>query len=85
MPIYDIAGSLYRNEIPEPELKNPNLKINLCYGRKHRDIKAIIHDGQVYLNAKDVCYNLQVSACKTPYISLSVINFVRTFISNLIV
>ncbi len=54
---------------------------------KHRipnikEIRAIHHQGEIFLNAKDVA--LMMRKCSYKYNSVSVMNFVKRFILNLI-
>ncbi len=48
------------------------------------EIKAVIHNGEVYLNAKDVVLMMQKCSLKFLPTSVSVVNFVRRFILELI-
>jgi hypothetical protein len=75
----DLDGyGIYRKPIPEPKLKKLSKKIK----HSQKDVRAVVVDGEVYLNARDICINLQ-STSET-FSSLSVRNFIRTFIVNLI-
>ena len=49
---------------------------------KIKEIRAIHHQGEVYINAKDV--SLMMRRCSLKFNSASVMNFVRRFIVNLI-
>ena len=77
---HDLNGSgVYKHQVPEPPLKPRKIK-------KHPpvELQAVIVDGEVYLRAKDICINLQRAALCFPSISLSVLNFAKCFVLNLI-
>lgn len=77
---HDLNGSgIYKHEVPEPEPKvtHPKKKFPPI------EVRAIEVDGEIYLSAKDVCINLQRASQCYPT-SLSVLNFVKCFVMNLI-
>jgi hypothetical protein len=78
---HDLNGSgTYRRKVPDPTKSESYPKI---YQLPPVGIKAIEVNGEIYLRAKDVCINLQrASYCFSS--SLSVLNFVRCFIINLL-
>jgi len=69
---------IYKREIEEPPSRNlcspviPDIK----------EIRAIIHNGETYLNAKDV--SMMMKKCSYSFNSISVCNFVKRFVLNLI-
>jgi hypothetical protein len=77
------GSKLYKPHIPEPPLK---FLFNLSKKQpKEKEIRAIIgDDGETYLNAKDICINIQAYSYKYPFTSNSVIQFAKSFVLNLI-
>jgi hypothetical protein len=66
-----------------PVIQEPETKVYPVLAPQIESVRAVVHDGEVYLNGRDLAIAMRKVAL-TRFTSVSVICFIKSFIQDLI-